>query len=153
MSRQVVLFENSGGNIGYQIVNMSETEVVVDRPALDDKLPELRQEMKTMLIADGLYEKEADAMLNTWRDSWFEEGLRVFYLMPRKTTDAILPIVIEPEPAGIVRVLVGRTEIITPEMEQSVTNQISKLSEQSIRTGKQLGKKSTTSTGGFWSPS
>ncbi len=96
---------------------------MVDRPALDDKLPELRQEMKAMLIANGLYEKEADAMLNTWRDSWFEEGLRVFYLMPRKTTDAILPIVIEPEPAGLVRVLVGRTEIITPEMEQNVTNQ------------------------------
>ncbi len=129
--RQVVLFENSGGNIGYQIVDMSKTEVLVDRPALDDKLPELRQEMKTMLIADGLYEKEADAMLNTWRDSWFEEGLRVFYLMPRKTTDAILPIVVEPEPAGLVRVLAGRTEIITPEMEASVTNQISNLSKHS----------------------
>ena len=128
---QVVLFENSGGNIGYQILNMPETEMVVDRPALDDKLPELRQEMKSMLIASGLYEKEADAMLNTWRDSWFEEGLRVFYLMPRKTTDAILPIVIEPEPAELVRVLVGRTELITPEMEQSVTSQIAKLSEPS----------------------
>jgi hypothetical protein len=130
--KQVVLFENSGGNIGYQIVDMAKTEVLVDRPALDDKLTELRQEMKTTLIANGLYEKEADAMLNTWRDSWFEEGLRVFYLMPRKTTDAILPIAIEPEPAGLVRVLVGRTEIISPEMEQSVTNWISNLSERSI---------------------
>ena len=128
---QIVLFENSGGNIGYQIVDMSKTEVLADRPVLDDKLPELRQKLKTMLIANGLYEKEADAMLNTWRESWFEEGLRVFYLMPRKTTDAILPIVIEPEPAGLVRVLVGRTEIITPEMEESVTNQISNLSEHS----------------------
>lgn len=130
--RKLILFENRGGNIGYQILNMPETEVVVDRPALDDNLPELRQEMRTMLIANGLYEKEADAMLNTWRDSWFEEGLRVFYLMPRETTEAILPIVIEPEPAGLVRVLVGRTEIITPEMEQSVTNWISNLSERSI---------------------
>ncbi len=129
--KQIVLFENSGGRIGYQILNLTETEVAFDRPALDNKLPELRQEMKTMLIASGLYEKEADAMLNTWRDSWFEEGLRVFYLMPRKTTDAILPIVIEPKPAGLVRVLVGRTEIITPEMEQNVTNHISKLSERS----------------------
>ncbi len=129
--RHVVLFENRGGNIGFQIVDLSKTEVLIDRPVLDHKLPELRQEMKTMLIADGLYEKEADAMLNTWRDSWFEEGLRVFYLMPRNTTDAILPIDIEPEPAVLVRVLVGRTEIITPEMEESVADQISNLSEHS----------------------
>ncbi|MCM3870323.1 MAG: hypothetical protein ND895_06445 [Pyrinomonadaceae bacterium] len=130
--KQVVLFENSGGNIGYQILNMPETQVMVDRPILNDRLPELRQEIKAMLIANGLFEKEADAMLNTWRDSWFEEGLRVFYLMPRKHTDAILPIVIEPEPAGLVRVMVGRTEIITPEMEQNVTKQISRLSGRSI---------------------
>lgn len=129
---KVILFENSGGSIGYQILNLPETEMVVDRPSLGDKLPELRQEMKTLLIENGLYEKEADAMLNTWRDSWFEEGLRVFYLMPRKTTEGILPLVIEPEPAGLVRVLVGRTEIITPKMEQIVTNQISKLGERSI---------------------
>ena len=128
---QVILFENSGGRIGFQILNMSETELVVDRPSLDDNLPELRQKIRTMLVANGLYEKEAEAMLNTWRDSWFEEGLRVFYLLPRKTTDAILPLVIEPEPAGLVRVLVGRTELITPEMEENVTNHISHLSERS----------------------
>jgi hypothetical protein len=128
---QVILFENSGGRIGYELVNMFGTDVAIDRPALDDKLPELRKEIRALLIANGLYEKEAEAMLNTWRDSWFEEGLRIFYLMPRKTTDAILPIVIEPEPAELVRVLVGRTEIITPEMEQNVTSRISKLSESS----------------------
>ena len=59
-------------------------------------------------------------MVNTWRDSWFEEGLRVFYIVPRKTTDAILPITITPAPTELARVLVGRTEIITPEMEQAV---------------------------------
>jgi hypothetical protein len=146
--RQVVLFENSGGNIGYQIINMPETEVMVDRPTLDGKLPELRQEIKAMLIANGLYEKEADAMLNTWRDSWFEEGLRVFYLMPRKTTDAILPIVIEPEPAGLVRVLVGRTEIITPEMEHSVTKQILRLSGRSI-SGRKAARREVNKYGRF----
>jgi hypothetical protein len=129
--RQVVLFENRGGNIGYQIHSLTETELEIERPSLDDNLPELQQELKTMLTASGLYAKEADAMLNTWGDSWFEEGLRVFYLMPRKTTEAILPIIIEPEPAGLERVLVGRTEIITPEMEQSVTTLVLNLSERS----------------------
>jgi len=31
------------------------------------------------------------AMLETWRDSWFEEGMRVFYILPRATVDTLLP--------------------------------------------------------------
>ncbi|MGH9882928.1 MAG: hypothetical protein ACRD6N_15930, partial [Pyrinomonadaceae bacterium] len=105
--RKIVIFENSGGQIGYRIHRLRETELVVERPALMGNLEDLRQRMKAILVAEGLFEKEADAMLNTWRDSWFEEGLRVFYVLPRATTDAILPIAIEPQPAELVRVLVG----------------------------------------------
>ncbi len=36
-----------------------------------------------MLIAQGLYQDEAQAMLETWRDSWFEEGSRLLYIVPR----------------------------------------------------------------------
>ncbi|MEP7336138.1 MAG: hypothetical protein ABI977_00105, partial [Acidobacteriota bacterium] len=72
---------------------------------------------------------EATAMVKTWRDSWFEEGLRVFYIVPRKTTDAILPITITPAPTELARVLVGRTEIITPEMEQAVQSSAKKYLE------------------------
>jgi len=85
-----------------------------------------------VLISEGLYEKEAEAMLNTWRNSWFEEGLRVFYIMPRKTIDTILPIEIDPQPAGLVRVLVGRTEMVTPEMEKRVTAQLKILNDPSV---------------------
>ena len=70
-------------------------------------------------------------MIKTWRNSWFEEGLRVFYVLPRQTTDAVLPITIEPRPAELVRVLVGRAEVITPEMEKSVQRQVSMLSDPS----------------------
>ena len=84
-----------------------------------------------MLSSQGLFEKEADAMLKTWRDSWFEEGVRVFYIMPRKNTDAILPITIDPKPSELIRVLVGRMELITPEIERDVTNQIMKLASPS----------------------
>lgn len=91
---------------------------MLDRPALDGKIEGLRQAIKEMLSSQGLFEKEADAMLKTWRDSCFEEGLRVFYIMPRKTTDAILPIAIDPKPSELVRVLVGRMELITPEIER-----------------------------------
>ena len=84
-----------------------------------------------MLMSHGLYEREAEAMLNTWRDSWFEEGLRVFYVLPRQSVDAILPITIEPRPAELVRVLVGRAELITPEMERDVAEQLAKLDDPS----------------------
>lgn len=129
---RVVLFENRGGKIGFQIHEMPQTELVLDRPLLEGKVDVLRQQMKAMLVSHGLYEKEANAMLDTWRDSWFEEGLRVFYIMPRSTTDEILPINIEPRPTQLVRVLVGRTELITPEMEGSVINEIRKLDSPSI---------------------
>ena len=134
--RKVVLFENRGGRIGYQIsdlpVDLSSSEVTLARPELRGDLSDLRREMKAMLISEGLYEKEAEAMLNTWRDSWFEEGLRVFYIMPRKTTDTVLPIDIDPQPAGLVRVLVGRTEMVTPEMEKRVTKQLKTLNDPSV---------------------
>lgn len=128
----VVLFENRGGQIGYRLINLNQTGATIDRPALGMQLPALRQQMKTMLVAQGLFEKEADAMLNTWRDAWFEEGLRLFYIVPRKDTDAIIPLTIDPQPTTVVRVLVGRTELITPEMEKNVSVQVTKLNDRSV---------------------
>ena len=134
--RKAVVFENRDGKIGYRIVDLPldpiSTEVKVTRPELRGDLKELRRELRTMLISEGLYEKEADAMLDTWRNSWFEEGLRVFYVMPRKTTDAILPIKLDPQPDELVRVLVGRTELLTPEMEKTVTAQLKTLNDPSL---------------------
>ena len=68
----------------------------------------------------GFIAREAAAMVETWRDSWFEEGTRLFYLLPQSTVDAILPIEIDPKPAKITRVFVGRMEVVTPEMESEV---------------------------------
>jgi hypothetical protein len=134
--RKAVLFENRDGKIGYRVLNLpidSSTEVKLNRPELRRNLKELRAELRAMLIAEGLFEREADAMLDTWRNSWFEEGLRVFYIMPRKTTDAILPIDIDPQPEELVRVLVGRTELLTPEMEKTVTAQLRAINDPSLR--------------------
>ncbi|MEP7341252.1 MAG: hypothetical protein ABI977_26215, partial [Acidobacteriota bacterium] len=117
---QVVLFENRGGRVGWRVLSSFKGEATLARPALDQTIESLHGELVKSLVAQGLYEKEATAMVKTWRGSWFEEGLRVFYIVPRKTTDAILPITITPAPAEITRVLVGRAEIITPEMEQAI---------------------------------
>ena len=46
-------------------------------------------------------------------------------------TDTILPISIDPTPRDLVRVLVARTEIITPEMEQAIAQQVARLADSS----------------------
>ena len=127
----LIIFENRGGRIGYQVVDAFNGETTRQRPALDKNIDSLLYELKVMLVASGLYEKEAGAMIKTWRSSWFEEGMRVFYILPRQVTDAVLPITIEPRPAELVRVLVGRAELITPEMEKAVQNQVSMLADPS----------------------
>jgi hypothetical protein len=128
---QVIVFENRGGNIGYRIVDVNSDTATVDRPSLDGALAPLLDTLRQTLVAHGLYEKEARAMLETWRDSWFEEGLRVFYLLPRPVTDSVLPITISPQPTQLVRVLVGRIEIITPEMEHAIRLEMLQLNDPS----------------------
>jgi hypothetical protein len=67
--------------------------------------------MKRALIAAGLYEEEADAMLETWKESYFQTpGLRVFYLVPNEWTQYFLPLQIS-LPHELTRVLVGRVDI------------------------------------------
>jgi hypothetical protein len=77
----------------------------------------LRADLVRLLTDEGLYRREAEAMVETWRDSWFENGTRLFYLLPQRAVDAILPLAIEPKPAEVARVFVGRIEVITPQME------------------------------------
>ena len=59
-------------------------------------------------------------MIETWRDSWFEEGSRLIYILPGPAVDAILPLEIEPAPSTTARVFVGRMELVTPQTKRSV---------------------------------
>ena len=59
-------------------------------------------------------------MLETWKSSWFEEGSRLFYIVPRGFVDSVLPLSISPAPTEITRVFVGRIELITPATEQAI---------------------------------
>ena len=119
-----VLFEKRGGALGYRVVRGSQKQVTLERPALTSDFEYLRQDLQAALIEQGLYPREAAAMIETWRDSWFEEGTRLFYMVPRASVDAILPLDIEPRPAEVVRVFVGRLEIITPEIQTEVEHAV-----------------------------
>ena len=73
----------------------------------------------------GLYAKEAQAMVATWQDQWFaEEGTRVLYLLPRAWTDRTLPLDISPQPDRIVRVMVGRAELLAPSRQRALRQQM-----------------------------
>ena len=112
-----VLIENRGGKIGWRVVNGPDP---VARPELTGDLPSLRATLVDMLTEAGLYQKEARAMVETWRDSWFEEGLRVLYLVPREFVDGVLPLRITPEPREIARVFMGRAELLSPDRRETL---------------------------------
>jgi len=115
-----ILFENHDGRIGYRVVRNLKDSAQVDAPPLTSSVDAIRNELTAMLVQSGLYPKEAAAMLETWRDSWFEPGTRVIYIDPRSTVDAILPMRISPAPQKIERVFVGRVEVLSPATETAI---------------------------------
>lgn len=94
-------------------------------PSLDRARPvetfanELADDLAKRLVESGLYPKEARAMVNTWRSSYFTTpGVRVLFVLPQAWTDAFIPLTITPKPKTTVRVMVGRTELLTPDRER-----------------------------------
>ena len=75
-------------------------------------LGELREAMKRALVAAGLFDDEAEAMLETWKESYFRTpGLRIFYTVPNEWLSYFLPIQIS-VPHELTRVLVGRIDLV-----------------------------------------
>ena len=116
----LILFENRGGRLGYRNAGAISGDVALDPPSLDGSLSQLRHDLETTLVAQGLFPKEAQAMIETWRDSWFEEGSRLIYIVPSRAIDRILPLQVDPAPSQTARVFVGRIELITSETKRSV---------------------------------
>ena len=71
-------------------------------------------------------------MIETWKDSWFEEGSRLVYIVPRGFIDGVLPLTIDPAPGQIVRVFVGRFEIVTPATARAVSTAIAHSDEETL---------------------
>ncbi len=92
-------------------------------PKAERPLAEVESELaagwKKALAADGLTPAEASAMVETWRKTWFREsGDRILTLVPRKVTDAMLPLKITPAPDKTERVFVARIEMVSPDREE-----------------------------------
>jgi hypothetical protein len=116
----VVLFTRHGSQASFRIYGTLDRQITLNTSPAESNLAVLKDYLHRTLVAAGLYAPEAQAMLDTWGDTWFEEGTRVFYVMPRAAVDAILPLTITPSPTRVARAFVGRVEVITPAMEDEV---------------------------------
>jgi hypothetical protein len=112
-----------------------------DLVPLSDLRAQLARRMQEALARQGLYAPEASAMVKTWDDSWFgEAGLRVLHLLPQTWTDQTLPLEIKPTPRELVRVMVGRAELITPTMEWQLLKQVVKFTENGAASRRRIAE-------------
>jgi hypothetical protein len=116
----VILFERRGDKLGYRLGGALQSEMSLDPPELTATFDSMSRDLQEILTSQGLYPDEARAMIETWRQSWFEEGSRLFYIVPSGFLNQILPLTIHPAPSQTVRVFVGRLELITPATTQAV---------------------------------
>jgi len=116
----MIFFQRRGKQIGYSLAGPLTDEATLVNPPLTGSVDSLCRELESVLINEGLYVDEAQAMVETWRDSWFEEGSRLIYIVPRSFIDKVVPLTINPVPASLTRVFVGRLEIVTPDILQAV---------------------------------
>jgi hypothetical protein len=115
----IILFERRGDKLGYRVSSL-DSGAIMETPSTSGTLDSLYSDFEDTLVAQGLHRDEAHAMLETWRDSWFGEGSRLFYIVPRLFVDTVLPLSIRPAPTRIIRVFVGRIELVTPATENTV---------------------------------
>lgn len=88
---------------------------------LVEGIPYVKQTVARALVQSGLFPKEAQAMVDHWQKSYFTTpGLRILYLLPQEETDAQIPIKVSPKPTELVRTMVARLEIITPDTERKL---------------------------------
>jgi hypothetical protein len=142
----LVLLSVHDGKVGFKKLDGIDAggQVTAALPQADGDPAELSDVMVKELTEAGLYEKEAKAMVKTWDGAWFEEeGTRLLYLVPRSRTDELLRLTIDPKPAEVVRVLVGRHDFLTPEVEAKVEKQLKRIQaaqEELQAADRELGK-------------
>jgi hypothetical protein len=115
-----ILFEHRGAQLGYRMLGPLRDQAAYTLPELSSSLDPLSNALEGILVSEGLFPDEAHAMLETWKNSWFEEGSRLIYIVPRHFVDSVLPLRVSPAPATTTRVFVGRLELITPATERAI---------------------------------
>ncbi len=110
----IILFENRDGAMAYRASHTSAARIAFNPLELEGEGASPQEQLQKVLVARGLYPREAKAMVDSWRGSWFEQGTRLFYIVSNEAVDAILPLQVQPRPDQVARVFVGRLEIANP---------------------------------------
>lgn len=128
------------GSLFYRSVSLNSLtdsdSITVDfndnKNAMNKKnLPALQNEIKRAIIEAGLFHDEAEAMLQTWRLSYFESpGLRLFFTVPRRWTDTVLPLQTS-EKSEIKRIMLGRIELVS-ENQREILSKLYAVPEQEL---------------------
>jgi hypothetical protein len=116
----LMMFDRRGGKTGFRLVKNVEAATTLQAPELGGTAEAASEEMLAALMNEGLYPDEARAMLETWKDAWFEEGTRLLYIVPRPFVDRVLPLTITPTPANVTRVFVGRLEVVSTRTQTAI---------------------------------
>jgi hypothetical protein len=118
-----LLLEVKAGQIRFRPVDPipANASVNLSLPSSVGDAESVRAALTSMLTHAGLFEVEARAMVKSWDSSWLgEDGTRVLYILPSAWTDRTLPLTVTPAPDTLVRVMVGRHDVLTPERETEV---------------------------------
>jgi hypothetical protein len=129
----VFLFERRGKSLGIRFLTSVEATAEIEAPELDGTLETATEEIRAALLDQGLYPDEAQAMLETWKDSWFEEGSRLLYLVQGTFVNRVLPLAISPEPRETTRVFVGRLELVTPRTRTAILSALASGDERTLQ--------------------
>ena len=130
----ILRVENGRGAYSYRTALMPGQQLDEAVPSMDNALPldqfadEVSAHVAKRLHETGLYRPEALAMVNTWKSSYFKtDGVRLLFVMPQSWTDRFIPMRIKPAPEQLVRVMVGRMELLSPEREKRAERAVSLL--------------------------
>src|SRR5262249_18593613 len=121
-----------GDAVGFSTANYLHGRMTLAMPKLDSSLETFSDQVLSALTGEGLYPDEARAMLETWKDTWFEEGTRLLYIVPNSFVARVLPLSILPEPAETERVFVGRLELVSAQTQKDIETALQKGDEPSL---------------------
>ncbi|MGA8436726.1 MAG: hypothetical protein WB762_08510 [Candidatus Sulfotelmatobacter sp.] len=76
-----ILFERRGERVGYRLTGALTDATTLDPSVLNGNVDSLYGDLEETLVGQGLYRDEAQAMVETWKDSWFEEGSPLIYIV------------------------------------------------------------------------
>jgi hypothetical protein len=121
----ILRVENGRGAYAYAPALTARGSLDKNVPAMTGSLPldafvdRVSADVAHRLVESGLYEKEARAMVNTWKSSYFKtDGVRLLFVLPQSWTDRFIPMRITPAPEQLVRVMVGRVELLDDARER-----------------------------------